>query len=173
MEKFWEKSSMKNSEYNFTEFFSEKFHVRGTWKKNSVKCKKFLWIKKILGKKFHEKKFCEQVRSPMRGNMLIVSRHISIDISYSRLCRYCSVCLSPSQLQTVQYIPYRTVPYINWSKVGLYGTPIPYGIRYGTPCGTVYRIPKFGPLYIGSVYRKFWTKWLWTKLLRTNLLGPI
>ena len=36
----------------------------------------------------------------------------------------------------------------------------------------VYRIPKFGPLYIGSVYRKFWTKWLWTKLLRTNLLGP-
>ena len=108
----------------------------------------------------------------MRGNMLIVSLHISIDISYSRFCRYCSVCLSPSQLQTVQYIPYRTVPYINWSKVGLYGTPIPYGIRYGTPCGTVYRIPKFGPLYIGSVYRKFWTKWRWTKLLRTNLLGP-
>ena len=29
------------------------------------------------------------------------------------------------------------------------------------------RIPQFGPLYIGSVYRKFWTK-----LPRTNLLVP-
>ena len=63
-----------------------------------------------------------------------------------------------ARVRIIPYIPYRTVPYINWSKVTLYGTHIPYCIRYGTPCGTVYRIPKFGPLYIGSVYRKFWTK---------------
>ena len=61
-------------------FFWEKFHVRGTWKKNSVKCKKFLWIKKILGKKFHEKKFCEQVRSRLVRWSLNYHNFININL---------------------------------------------------------------------------------------------